>query len=288
MIHPSNPAKTIDLHTHSVMSDGSLTPAELVRHAKAAGLSAMALTDHDSIAGVREAVLEGEKTGIEVVPAVELSAISETELHILGYYIDIENPYFLEKIEEARIVRELRIAQTCEKLRELGFDVSVEEAKALAPGGLVGRAHFARVLANKGYTASVREAFDLYLHAGRPAYSSTQRLSASECIEMIKKAGGIAVAAHLHLTKLDGEALRAFLVNLKAQGLDGIEGYYTDYTPQMQADYGVLARELDLCISGGTDFHGEMKPHIAIGTGLGNMSIPYSVLEGIRERLQKS
>ncbi|HQH64475.1 MAG TPA: PHP domain-containing protein, partial [Clostridiales bacterium] len=113
-------------------------------------------------------------------------------------------------------------------------------------------------------------------------------LSASECIEMIKKAGGIAVAAHLHLTKLDGEALRAFLVNLKAQGLDGIEGYYTDYTPQMQADYGVLARELDLCISGGTDFHGEMKPHIAIGTGLGNMSIPYSVLEGIRERLQKS
>lgn len=287
MNQSSTPAKTIDLHTHSVMSDGSLTPAELVRHALSAGLSAMALTDHDSIDGVREAVREGEKAGIEVVPAVELSAISETELHILGYYIDIDNPFFLEKIEEARVVRERRIAETCEKLRLLGFDVTVEEARELAPAGLIGRAHFARVLTNKGYTASVREAFDLYLHAGRPAYSSTQRLSASDCVRMIKKAGGAAVAAHLHLTKLEGEALRAFLVKLKAEGLDGVEGYYTDYTPQMQSDYQALAQELDLCISGGTDFHGEMKPHIAIGTGLGNMSIPYSVLEGIRKRLGK-
>lgn len=285
MTQTSAPAKTIDLHTHSVMSDGSLTPAELVRHAKAAGLSAMALTDHDSIDGVREALLEGEKAGIEVVPAVELSAISATELHILGYFIDIDNPFFLEKIEEARVVRELRIAETCEKLRALGFDVTVEEAKALAPAGLVGRAHFARVLTNKGFTASVREAFDLYLHAGRPAYSSTQRLSTADCIEMIKKAGGAAVAAHLHLTKLEGEALRAFLIHLKEEGLDGVEGYYTDYTPVMQADYQALARELDLCISGGTDFHGEMKPHISIGTGLGNMSIPYSVLDGIKAHL---
>ncbi len=279
--------KFIDLHTHSVMSDGSMTPAELVRRAKAQGLAAIALTDHDSIDGVHEAMEEGEKIGVEVVPAVELSAISDTELHILGYYIDIENPFFLSQIERALVVRRQRTLATCENLIKLGFDVTVEEAVAIAPAGIVGRAHFARLLANKGYTSSVKEAFDLYLNYGKPAYSNTQCLTAFECVEMIKKAGGVSFVAHLHLTKMDDAVLKTFLQELIGYGLDGIEGYYTDYTPEQKDKYQALAKRLDLGISGGTDFHGAMKPHIEIGTGLGNLKIPYSVLENIRALLNK-
>jgi len=172
------------------MSDGALSPAEVVYHAKAAGLSAVALSDHDSIDGVREAMEEGEKIGIEVIPAVELSAVSDTELHILGYYIDIDNPFFRSQLERALTVRKQRTKQTCDNLVKLGFDVTVEEALAIAPAGIVGRAHFARLLADKGYTSSVKEAFDRYLSFGKPAYSNSQCLTAQECIEMIKLATG--------------------------------------------------------------------------------------------------
>ncbi len=281
------PEKLIDLHTHSTMSDGALSPAEVVRHAKAAGLRAVALSDHDSIDGVREAMEEGEKIGMEVVPAVELSAVSDTELHILGYYIDIENPFFLSQIERALVVRKQRTKQTCDNLVQLGFDVTVEEAMAIAPAGIVGRAHFARLLADKGYTSSVKEAFDNYLSFGKPAYSNAQCLTAAECVEMIKKAGGVSFVAHLHLTKMEDTSLRAFLQELIACGLNGIEGYYTEYTPEQQEKYQAWAKEFSLGISGGTDFHGAMKPHIRIGTGLGNLKIPYSVLEGIRAQLSK-
>lgn len=276
----------IDLHTHSVMSDGSMTPAEVVRHAKAQGLVAVALTDHDSIDGVREAMEEGKKIEIEVIPAIELSAVSDTELHILGYFIDIENAFFLAQIERALVVRRQRTAATCENLVRLGFDVTVEEAMAIAPAGIVGRAHFARLLANKGYTSSVKEAFDLYLNFGKPAYSNAQCLTAFECVEMIKKAGGVSFVAHLHLTKMDDATMYIFLQELIGYGLDGIEGYYTDYTPEQQEKYQALAKELGLGISGGTDFHADMKPHIQIGTGLGNMKIPYSVLEDMKALLK--
>ncbi len=279
--------KLIDLHTHSVMSDGAFSPAEVVRHAKESGLSAVALSDHDSIDGVREAMEEGKKIGIEVVPAVELSAVSDTELHILGYYIDIENPFFLSQIERALVVRKQRTKETCDNLVKLGFDVTVDEAMTIAPAGIVGRAHFARLLADKGYTSSVKEAFDTYLSFGKPAYSNSQCLTAKECIEMIKKASGVSFAAHLHLIKMDDIALKVFLQELITYGLDGIEGFYTEYTPEQQSKYQALAKDLSLCISGGTDFHGAMKPHISIGTGLGNLKIPYSVLEGIRAQLNK-
>lgn len=275
----------IDLHTHSIMSDGALSPAEVVRHAKESGLRAVALSDHDSIDGVKEAMEEGRRIGIEVVPAVELSAVSDTELHILGYYIDIENPFFLSQLKRALEVRKHRTQETCDNLVKLGFDVTVEEAMAIAPAGIVGRAHFARLLADKGYTSSVKEAFDLYLSFGKPAYSSSQCLTAVECVEMIKKAGGVSYVAHLHLTKMDDTALKSFLKELIPCGLNGVEGYYTEYSPEQQAKYQALAKELSLGISGGTDFHGAMKPHISIGTGLGNLKIPYCVLEGIRTQL---
>lgn len=279
--------KYIDLHTHSVMSDGSMTPTDVVRHAKAQGLAAVALTDHDSIDGVKEAMEEGKRIGIEVVPAIEFSVKSNTETHILGYYIDIENKELLDALTAIRRVRTQRTKETCEKLNGLGFDVTVEEALAIAPAGIVGRAHFAKLLADKGYTSSVKEGFELYLNNGKAAYSSMQFLSRMDAVKLIKKAGGLSFVAHLHLCRFDDDHMIKFLAQLRWNGLDGIEGYYTDYTPELQEKYLGMAKMLSLAISGGTDFHADMKPHIQIGKGLGNMKIPYSVLEDMKALLKK-
>lgn len=274
--------KFIDLHTHSIKSDGSMTPAEVVREAKRAGLTAIALSDHDTVEGVREAMEEGKRIGVEVVPAIEFSVQSDTETHILAYYLDIDNPKLTKILEECKEVREQRNAESCRKLNELGFDVTMEEARAIAPNGIIGRAHFARLLMDKGYTKSVKEGFKLYLENGKYAYSGIQRLEAEETVKLIKECGGLSFVAHLHLIKLDDDTLRSFLTRLKGVGLNGVEGYYTEYTPEMQEKYQNMAKELGLMISGGTDFHAQMKPHISIGTGLGNMKIPYSVLENIK------
>lgn len=279
--------KYIDLHTHSTKSDGSMTPAEVVRHAKEQGLAAVALTDHDTVEGVREAMEEGERIGIEVVPAIEFSVKAKTETHILGYYIDIENPVLLEQLETIKKVRARRIAETCEKLRSLGFDVTVEEALAIAPSGLVGRAHFAKLLTDKGYTSSVKEAFELYLNSGKPAYSSTQFLSRFDAVNLIKTAGGLSFVAHLNLCRMTDDDLIKFLAQLRWNGLNGIEGYYTDYTPERQETYRKMAKLLSLMVSGGTDFHAQMKPHIQIGKGLGNLRIPYGVLQTIKDEYRR-
>ncbi|MBR5515745.1 MAG: PHP domain-containing protein [Clostridia bacterium] len=272
----------IDLHTHSIYSDGSMTPAELVAHAKASGLSALALSDHDSLSGVAQALEEGKKRGIEVIPAIELSAESDTETHILGYFIDIENELLLEKLKYVRQVRIEREEEICEKLRQLGFDVTMHEVEELAETDVLCRAHFAKLMVKKGYVESVKEAFDKYLANGRPAYSGRQALTDEECVELINQAGGMAFVAHLHLTRKPYDELKSFLIRLKAKGLCGIEGYYTEYTPEMQNQYQQLADELGLIISGGTDFHGAFKPHISIGRGLGNMEIPDSVLKNMK------
>ena len=278
--------KTIDLHTHSTCSDGSLTPRELVRHAKKSGLSAIAISDHDSVSGIADALDEGKAIGIEVVPAIELSAQSETETHILGYYIDPENKALNDAVEYAREVRYEREVETCALLNSLGFDITMEEAEEEAKNGLLCRAHFAKIMVRKGYVSSVKEAFDKYLANGKGAYSARQAFTDTEAVKLINGAGGLAFCAHLHLTRKSHDELEAFLKRLKNEGLSGIEGYYTDYTPEMENTYRSLASSLGLMISGGTDFHGAFKPHISIGKGLGNLEIPYSVLKNIKEALK--
>lgn len=276
--------KYIDLHTHSNKSDGSMSPSELVCHAKESGLAAVALTDHDGIDGLPEALETGERIGFEVVPGIELSASSETETHILGYYIDINNLHLISTLSQVKQMRVKRNIDTAEKLQANGFDITVEDAQKYAGTDMLARAHFAKVMVERGYAASVQEAFDRYLSNGRPCYSGMQLLNPAECIELIRAAGGMAFAAHLHLIRKSDEDLYSFLKELKRAGLCGIEGYYTDYTPEMQSKYMAMAGELGLQISGGTDFHGGMKPHISIGTGLGNMQIPYSVLANLKRR----
>ena len=280
--------KRIDLHTHSLCSDGAQTPADVVRTAFDAGLSAIALSDHDCIAGVQEAIDTGNSLGIEVIPAVELSAQSDTELHILGYFVDIHNKKLQDTMAYALQVRDERQEETCRKLNEQGFDITMEEAREEAHGNpVLCRAHFAQIMVRKGYAESVKDAFNRFLSVGCYAYSNRQALTAQEAVSLIRQAGGIAVAAHLHLIKMPDNELRQYLKELIPYGLDGVEGYYTDYTLDMEQRYQTMAKELGLVISGGTDYHGANKPHIAIGKGKGELEIPYSVLEGLRKRHQE-
>lgn len=275
--------KSIDLHTHSEYSDGSMSPSELVAYAKEHFLSAIALCDHDCIGGVREAVSEGEKLGVEVVPAVEFAARGETETHILGYYIDTDNKEINQSLNYICKVRAERMSAICQSLQNIGIDVTVDEVKKVSGNGILCRAHIARLIVEKGYAPTVREAFSRYLHLKNIAHSETQALTDREVIEIINNAGGQAFLAHPHLTKKPDDELFEYLKLLKSYGLRGLEGYYTDYTPKMQEKYQAMAKKLNLEISGGTDFHGSFKPDIEIGIGHGNMQIPYSVLQKIKD-----
>jgi len=276
--------RIIDLHTHTVCSDGSMTPAELVRHARASGLAAVAVSDHDTADGVKEAMAVGADIGIEVVPAIELSAISDTETHILGYFIDPDSEALVKAVDNIRAIRTQRIGETCEMLEKYDIHVTLDEVKAKAGGGILCRAHIAKLMTEKGYSESPKAAFNQWLNVGCPCYSESQALTDTEAVELIRAAGGDAYLAHLHLTKKSGDDLEAFVKHLAAAGLTGIEGYYTDYTPEMAETYRNLAKKYNLKISGGTDFHGSFKPHISIGRGLGEMTIPYSVLEEMKKR----
>lgn len=276
--------KYIDLHTHTVCSDGSMTPRELVRHAKEAGLSAVAVSDHDTADGVAEAVAEGKSCGIEVIPAIELSAVSATETHILGYFIAPTAPALVKAVDHIRAVRTERIGETCEMLAKYNIHVTLDEVKAKAGGGILCRAHIAKLMTEKGYSESPKAAFAEWLNVGCPCYSESQALTDTEAIDLIRQSGGDAYLAHLHLTKKTGTELDDFVKHLVDAGLTGIEGYYTDYTPEMAVTYRALAKKYGLKLSGGTDFHGSFKPHISIGRGLGEMRIPYAVLEEMKNR----
>lgn len=270
----------VDFHTHSNCSDGSMSPEELVRHAKESGLSAIALTDHDTFAGVERAKAEGEKIGLTVVTGIEISTVSVGETHILGYDFDTTNKELCNVVAEIQEQRRQNNKRTEKALQDIGFDITLDEVKKYATG-LVGRTHFARAMTDKGYTSSIDEAFELYLGKGRPGHNSLRLLEPVQAVRLIKNAGGKAFLAHLHFTKKEGNDLYELVKELKTNGLDGIEGYYTEYTEQMHKEYTELAKELDLKLSGGTDFHGKGKPRISIGRGFGNLRIPYELLENI-------
>ena len=261
-----------------------MTPAELVKHAKMSGLTAVAVSDHDTADGVMEAMETGRQIGIEVIPAIELSAVSDTETHILGYFIDPDSPALVKAVDHIRDVRTRRIGETCEMLAEYNIHVTLDEVKAKAGGGILCRAHIAKLMTEKGYSESPKAAFAQWLNVGCPCYSESQALTDEEAVGLIRQAGGDAYLAHLHLTKKSGDELDAFVKRLKNAGLCGIEGWYTDYTPAHEREYRALAKKYGLKLSGGTDFHGAFKPHIAIGRGLGELEIPDSVLEEMKKR----
>lgn len=278
--------RVVDLHTHSTCSDGSLTPAEVVELAKKSGLSAVALTDHDNIDGIKEASEKAKELHIEFIPGIEFSAADETETHIVGLFIDPENEDLLNTVNGLKSDRVNRMKKTCENLCNLGFDITFDEAKALSETGYVGRPHIAELMVKKGYCKTVKECFDKYIAIGKPAFVIKRELSAIDAVKVIKKAGGIAILAHLHQTKFSNEKLFELLKQLKAAGLDGIEGYYTEYTDEHISDYRAMAEKLSLLLSGGSDFHGKLKPDVSIKTGYGNLRVPYYIVENMKNNLK--
>lgn len=276
----------IDLHCHTTASDGSMSPAEVVDLAEKIGLKALAVTDHDTLDGLDEALARGREVGLEVVPGVEISAeFKPGSMHVLGYFIDSRDPGLTENLATLQDSRRTRNPRIVARLNELGLDVSMAEIEAVAGGGQIGRPHFAEVLLRKHYVADFNEAFTRYLAKGAAAYVEKYRFTPAEAIDLIHRAGGLAVLAHPYTLRLDGlEALADELARLKEHGLDGLEAYYSEHTPQMTADYLALARRLDLAAAGGSDFHGVIKNGIMLGSGRGDLAVPGRLLDELKAR----
>ena len=250
-----------DLHTHSRASDGQHTPAELAQLVKKRGAEVWALTDHDNLDGLEEAVRTGEAIGLRVVRGIELSAEDYQNLHILGYNFSVSALRdWVENLKKGRDERKYRIRDF---LRTKGLEIPLEEVDEEAAGGSVGRPHFAKVMLKHGYVATRKEAFDRYLDTPEfQQFEKGTKPSAQECVERIKSAGGMVSLAHPYQIVLEGESLEELVQRLKGYGLDAIECYYPIHTPEWTEEYLTMAQKYNLHITGGSDFHGEInKPN---------------------------
>lgn len=276
--------KTIDLHSHTTASDGSLSPTQLVQLAHDSGLCALAVTDHDTLAGIPEATEAGKKLGVEIVPAVEISGIWPTgTLHMLGYLLDTQSPALnaaLDQLLEGRNTRNPRIIAN---LNKMGMAITLDEAAAQAGGKVVGRPHIAKVMLAKGYVKSIQEAFDKYLADNAPAFENKEVMKPAEAIKAIHAGGGLAVLAHPNWLKCpDDAAVEKAIVDLKAAGIDGVEVWHSDHHEREETLYSRIAEKHGLVTSGGSDFHGASKGDIRLGKGRGRLNVPYSVLEKLK------
>lgn len=270
----------IDLHTHSIFSDGSLTPEELVDQACAGGLRAVALTDHDTTAGLPRFLKAAEGRPVRAIAGVEISAdFSPGTLHMLGYFIRTEDSPLEERLVWIREGREKRNAEILTRLNALGFPIVWEEVSRHAGTDVVGRPHFAQALLDRGIVKTKDEAFDRYLGKGRPAYAQRRRFSLEDSIALIRAAGGVAVLAHPSTLGLDDTELRALIGRLAERGLSGVEAYYSEHSNGLQQAYIRLANEFGLVATGGSDFHGALTPDIQLGRGFGGLCVPDEVVE---------
>lgn len=273
----------IDLHLHTRYSDGSLTPAEVVDLAHQAGVTALAITDHDIVDGIPHALNAATPLGIEVIPGVELSSrFHEQELHVLGYFVDWQDSTFRDHLAQQRRSRHVRNPQTIERLNALGLDLSEEEVKAKAGSDSIGRPHVAQVLVDKGYVQDTREAFDRYLKEGAPAYVPRMLSDTRDVIAWIRNAGGVPVLAHPAWTRRQGEPLYRLCACLKEAGLSGLEVFYSSHNRRQTSRFLELAKRLDLLATGGSDFHGAANPGIQVGRGKGNLKVPDTLLDPLR------
>jgi len=273
----------IDLHSHTTASDGSLAPEELVRLAKQQGVTTLAVTDHDTIASLARAMAEGKQVGVEVIPGIEISCLyGETELHILGYFIIPDDPRLEPALARYRASREDRNPRIVQRLQELGCALTYAEVKAAAGTATVGRPHIAQALVRKGYVNSVSEAFDRYLADDAPAYLPRRLPSSAEAIGLLRQVGGIPVLAHPVYTSRLKEPFEQVCATLKGLGLLGIEALYSSHNRQQTERYRSISRNQGLLVTGGSDFHGETKPNLLVGTGYGNLAVPSDLLEPMR------
>jgi predicted metal-dependent phosphoesterase TrpH len=277
--------QSIDLHAHTTASDGSLTPTELVVAAAHEGLTAIAVTDHDTLDGLAEAEEAARQMNIELVPGIELAVeYPSGRFHMLGYLIDRTNPTLNSRLTLLKQNRANRNAHMVEKLRSLGIDITLEEIVAESGGGQVGRPHMAAALVKKGAAASGQEAFNRYLADGATAHVPKDKISVEEGLELIHTAGGLAVMAHPASLDLEDDVLATELKRLRELGLDGLECYYSQHTSERTDTLLEMARSSGLLATGGSDFHGTAKPHVHLGHVIGNQPAPTALLHALKER----
>lgn len=279
--------RTIDLHTHSNASDGTLSPSRLIRQAFDAGLCAVALTDHDTADGLLEAeaaagdiLSQGENVDFQFIPGIELSVSYENyELHLVGLHLDIHSDGFSQTLKKLQDNRDKRNEKMIACMQAAGMDITMETLRADQGGGVLTRANFASYMLHKGYIKTIQEGFDKYLDRDKPFFIPREYLSPQEAIHLIHQAKGLAVLAHPLVYGMDISTLEKAVFHLAGLGLDGLEAYYSMNRGHDTVHMKTLAKKYRLVLSGGSDFHGDNKPHIKIGRGRGNLYVPAQILE---------
>lgn len=276
--------RAIDLHTHSNASDGSEKPSDVVSLAHIAGLSAMALTDHDTIAGLDEALEAGMNyPDLEVIPGIELSAdYCGHDVHIVGLYIDHKNPEFVSALDTFQDSRVNRNVKMCQNLMDAGIDITFDKLQAEFEGSVITRAHYARYLLMHGYVKSLHEAFDRYVGDHTKYFIPREKITPVQAVELIKQGCGLPILAHPVLYRMSNSRLESLVMMLKDAGLIGMEVTYSTYAASEERDMKRLADKCGLCYSGGSDYHGKAKPDISIGKGLGKLFVPDEYLAKLK------
>lgn len=288
----------IDLHVHSTRSDGTYTPSQLVDYAIEKGLAAFALTDHDTVDGLEEAISYADMLRTrqiesdaphplspipEVIPGIEFSTEYQgQDVHIVGLYIDYRNEIFTAKLQEFVDSRTLRNQKMCSLLQETGIDITYDALLREFPNSVITRAHYAKYMLNHGYIKSMQEAFDQYVGDHAPCYVPREKVTPAQAVRLILEAGGVPILAHPVLYHMSDRRLEQLTADLKDVGLIGIEAIYSTYKPHEERQIRALAKKFNLLISGGSDFHGDNKPGLDLGVGYDNLFVPYSLLPPLK------
>ncbi|MBQ8198831.1 MAG: PHP domain-containing protein [Lachnospiraceae bacterium] len=286
--------KSVDLHVHSNKSDGTFAPSDLVTLALSKGLSAFALTDHDTTEGIDEALAAASAArargaDIEVIPGIEFSTEYEgKDIHIVGIDIDYKSDAFQKYLKNFQDSRDNRNRKMCIKLAEHGVDITYEKLRAEYPDSVLTRAHYAKYMLEHGAVKSMSEAFDRYIGDRAPCFLPREKVTPSQAVTLILESGGIPILAHPILYHMSDARLDKLVATLKEDGLVGIEAIYSTYNQAEERQIRKLADKYDLRISGGSDFHGGTKPGLEMGNGYGKLFVPYEVLEKLRERRPKT
>ena len=276
----------IDLHVHTLNSDGSDTATAVVQKAAGVGLRAIAITDHDTFAGIDEAKRAGERLGVEIVPGVELSTMYDGEhVHLLAYYMDRNAPALRELMDLAVRERVKRNETMVQRLHDAGYPIDMDEMRTEYPGQvMLGRPHVAAILMKKGIVPDIRTGVVELMGKGKPFYVERYHIPLTDYIRAVREAGGMPVIAHLFQYRYTEQQRRAMVSAAADAGCVGLEGMYSTYTPEQQKWVFDAAAEHGLICTGGSDYHGTRKVHIALGTGMGDLAVPYSLLADLKAR----
>ena len=274
----------IDLHVHSNISDGTFTPTQLVHYGIEKKLSALALTDHDSMDGLEEAIAASKGTSIQIIEGIELStAYRGKDIHILGLFVNPNDKVFHKKIVDFQNARLIRNEKMTENLRNAGFDISVGKMTEAFGESQLTRAHFARYLFDHGYVKNMKEAFKKYLNDDSPYFVPREKITPVQAVTLLLDNKAIPILAHPLLYHFTNQELETLVKELKEAGLVGLEAVYSENSIADEGNMKRLAKKYDLLISGGSDFHGSNKPHLDLGTGRGNLRIPEDILNTLKK-----